>query len=215
VSSQADTIPVSLFPFVCVEVCHKEKDRMKTHHFFTALCVAVALVVSNVNAEKKADKLTSGPQVNQKLAGPFHPLNVTGEKAGEKNCLFCSNGDNPVAMIFAREVTPELTKLIKKIDEATAKNKAADMGSFVVFCSDSDGLEKKLKEMASENKIKDCILSIDNPAGPKGYNVSKDADVTVILYVKRTCKANHTFKKGQLNEKAIDTIVSDVSKIVK
>jgi hypothetical protein len=88
------------------------------------------------------------------------------------------------------------------------------MGSFVVFCSDEDGLEKKLKELAEENKIKECILSIDNPAGPQKYNVSKDADVTVVLYVNRTCKANHAFKKGQLNERAIDQVVSDVSKIL-
>jgi len=188
---------------------------MKKHHIFAALCVAVALVVGNVYAEKKGETIKSGPQAGQKLAGPFHPLNVTGSKAGEKNCLYCSNGDNPVAMIFAREVTPEVAKLIKKIDEATEKNKGADMGSFVVFCSDDSGLEKKLKELASENKIKDTVLSIDNPAGPKGYNVAKDADVTVVLYVKRTAKVNHAFKKGQLNDKAIDKIVSEIPSIIK
>jgi len=194
---------------------HKEKDRMKTHHLFAVLCVAMALVIGNVYAEEKAGKIQSGPQVGQKLAGPFHPLNVTGSKAGEKNCLYCSNGDNPVAMIFAREVTPEVTKLIKKIDEATAKNKGAEMGSFVVFLSDDAGLEKQLKSMSSENNIKETVLAIDNPAGPQGYKVAKDADVTVVLYVKRTAKVNHAFKKGQLNEKAIDKIVSEVPQIVK
>jgi len=187
---------------------------MKTSHILAALCVAVVLVFGNVYAEK-GEKIQSGPQAGQKLAGPFHPLNVTGSKAGEKNCLYCSNGDNPVAMIFAREVTPEVTKLIKKIEHCTTKNKDAEMGSFVVFCSDDSGLEKQLKEMASENNIKNCVLAIDNPAGPKGYNVAKDADVTVVLYVKRTCKVNHAFKKGQLNDKAIDKIVSEIPEIVK
>jgi len=186
---------------------------MKTHHIAAVLCVALALVIGNAYAEK-GQAIKSGPQVGQKLAGPFHPLNINGDKAGEKNCLYCSNGDHPVAMIFAREVTPAVETLIKKIDAATAKNKDAEMGSFVVFLSDDEGLAKQLKSMAEKDKIQKTILSIDNPAGPKGYNVNKDADVTVVLYVNRTAKANHTFKKGQLNDKAIDKIVSDVSKIV-
>lgn len=33
------------------------------------------------------DSLKSGPQPGTQLPGPFHPLNVTGESAGEKACL--------------------------------------------------------------------------------------------------------------------------------
>jgi hypothetical protein len=185
-------------------------DRMKTYTCLAAL--AVAVLVGGLYAEK-GEKLTSGPQVEKKVPGPFYPLNVTGSKAGEKNCLFCSNGDNPVAMIFAREVTPAVKTLIKKIDQCTAKNKDCDMGSFVVFCSDEDGLDKKLKELADEEKLSKIVLSIDSPTGPEKYMVAKDADVTVVLYTKRTVKANYAFKKGQLNDKSIARIVGDVSKI--
>jgi hypothetical protein len=174
--------------------------------------LAVALLSTAVIAADPAIK--SGPQVGEVLAGPFHPLNVTGAKAGEKNCLYCENGNNPVAMIFARENTPAVAKLIKKIDEATAKNKSADMGSFVVFCSDKDGLDKELATMAKDNGIKSTVLAIDNPAGPQKYNVAKEADVTVVLYVEHKVKANFAFKKGELNDKAIDMIVADISKIV-
>ena len=47
-------------------------------------------------------------------------------------------------MIFAREVSDSLTSLVKKIDEATGKNKSNKMGSFVVFVGASEGLDKKL-----------------------------------------------------------------------
>ncbi len=180
-------------------------------HLIAAL--AVALVAGLTYAEKPAT-VKSGPQVDEELAGPFHPLNVTGAAKGKKNCLYCENGNNPVAMIFAREVTPALGTLIKKLDEATIKNKDADMGSFVVFCSNEEGLKDKLEAMAEKEKLSKIVLSIDNPAGPKDYNVSKDADVTVVLYTKRTVKANYAFAKGGLNDKAIDKIVADVSKIV-
>ena len=51
------------------------------------------------------------------------------------------------------------------------------------------------------------MLSIDNPAGPKGYKVSRDADVTVVLYTQHTVKANYAFGKGELKDKDIEKIV--------
>ena len=179
-----------------------------------AFGLAAVMVTGLYAFEEKKAPLKSGPQVSEELAGPFHPLNVNGASAGKKNCLYCANGSNPVAMIFAREATPEVAKLIKKIDEATAKNSDAKMGSFVVFCSDDDTLEKKLETMAKDSGISKCILSIDNPAGPKGYNVSKDADVTVVLYVSHTVKANFAFKKGELKDGDIEKIVSALPTIL-
>ena len=117
-------------------------------------------------------------------------------------------------MIFAREITGPLTSLVKKIDEATAKNSDASMGSFVVFLSDDEGLEKKLKSLAKTEKIKDTVLAVDNPAGPRGYEIAKDADVTVVLYTKRNVKVNHAFKKGGLKEADVDKIVGELSKIL-
>jgi hypothetical protein len=179
-----------------------------------ALALALALFAGVASAEKAA--LKSGPQPGEELAGPFHPLNVTGSAAGKKFCLYCSNGEAPVAMIFARETSPELTSLIKKLDACCAKHTDAKMGSFVVFCSsDKEGLEGKLKTMAKEADLKKVVLAIDNPAGPEGYKVAKAADVTVVLYRDRTAKANFTFKKGELKAKDVDAIIKAVPSILK
>ncbi|MFO0843208.1 MAG: hypothetical protein U0797_12570 [Gemmataceae bacterium] len=179
------------------------------------LAVGLAVVFAATLALAEESAIKSGPQVGEDLAGPFHPLNVTGSKAGEKACLYCSNGSNPVAMIFAKEATPELGKLLKKIDGCVEKNADCKMGSFVVFCSDDDGLEAKAKKLAKDNDLKNVVLSIDNPAGPKGYNVNKDADITVVLYKDRNVKANYTFKKGELTEKGIEKVLEGTSKITK
>jgi len=117
-------------------------------------------------------------------------------------------------MIFAREISDPLTSLVKKIDAATAANSKARMGSFVVFLSDTEGLKGQLKKLATDEHIKKTVLSIDNPAGPPGYEVSKDADITVVLYTKRTVKSNYAFRKGELNAKAIAQIVADIPKIL-
>jgi hypothetical protein len=188
-------------------VFHKENASMKT---YLAAGLSLALLAGAVVA---ANSIKSGPQVGEELAGPFHPLNINGEAAGKKNCLYCENGNNPVIMVFAREPNETVAKLIKKIDETTAKNTGCDMGSFVVFCSADKGLEKELTDLAKKLDLKKCVLAIDNPAGPEKYEVAKDADVTVVLYTKRTVKANHAFKKGELKDKDIDMIISDVSKI--
>jgi len=175
---------------------------------FTAL-VAVVLVLGVAPAAEPK----SGPQVGDKVV-PFHPLNCTGDHAGEKYCLICENGENPVAMIFARQITPELTKLIKRIDQATGKNQKRNMGSFVVLLSDSDSLEKELKELARKEKIQHCILAIDSPEGPEDYNIAPGAEVTVVLYTKLRVKANRTIKKGDLNDKAIEAILADLPRIL-
>ena len=117
-------------------------------------------------------------------------------------------------MIFAREVTDGLTSLVKKIDEATDKNHDCRMGSFVVFCSDEEGLKNKLEKLADKQKLKRTILTIDNPAGPEGYDIAKDADVTVLLYTKQKVKVNHVYKKGELTEREVKRILSELPKIL-
>lgn len=180
----------------------------------TVAFVAVLSLVAVLGVHAQSG-VKSGPQVGEKVPGPFHPLNINGEAAGKKNCLYCSNGANPVAVVFARELTPEVSALIKKLDEATAKNGSCSMGSYAVFMSDSEKLPDQLKNLADTAKLTKLILSIDNPAGPKAYEISKDAAVTVLLYKEVTVAANHSFKTGELNEKAISKVVSDVSKITK
>lgn len=183
---------------------------MKFHRILSVACLCALAAGLAVAAES----LKSGPQVGEDVPGPFHPLNINGEDAGKKACLYCKNGNNPVAMVFAREVTPAVTSLIEKIDAATGKNTTCHMGSFVVFLSDDQGLEKQLKELAEKQSLKHTVLSLDNPAGPQNYNVSKDADVTVVLYTGRKVKANYAFKKGELKKGDVEKVVSDVTKIV-
>jgi len=117
-------------------------------------------------------------------------------------------------MIFAREVSGPLTSLVKKLDEATAKNRDAMMGSFVVFCNDDDGLEKKLQQLAEKEKFKEIILAIDSASGPTKYKIAKEADVTVVLYNEHKVEANFVFKKGELNDKKVEEIMKALPKIL-
>jgi hypothetical protein len=176
-----------------------------------AVAAAVALAFAGVVS---AQSVTSGPQAGQKVPGPFALLHVTGPDAGDKVCLYCKNGANPVAMIFAREVSPALVSLLKKIDAATAAHQDCRMGSFVTFLSDSPDLPATLRQVAEREHIQTTILCTYAPAGPASYKIAPDADVTVILYTHRTVKANYAFRAGELSEPAVDAIVADVAKIL-
>src|SRR5262249_27140719 len=116
-------------------------------------------------------------------------------------------------MVFAKETSPGLTSLVKKLDKATAANSSCSAGSFIVFLSDDKDLEEKLKTLAEKESLKNTVLTIDNPAGPKGMKISKDADVTVVVYLKKEAKANFAFKKGELNSAKIDQIIAEFDKV--
>jgi isopentenyl diphosphate isomerase/L-lactate dehydrogenase-like FMN-dependent dehydrogenase len=111
-------------------------------------------------------------------------------------------------MIFARDVTGPLTSLVKQIDKINGSNPG--MGSFVVFCNDDEKLADNLTDLAKKQGLKKTVLTIDNPTGPQAYKIAKDADVTVVLYNKRNVKANFAFRKGELNDAAVEKIVSAV-----
>jgi hypothetical protein len=179
---------------------------------FVSLFVLFSLFAVRYSAA--AEPLKSGPQVGKEIESIFEPLNVTGPFAGNPHCLVCENGANPVAMVFAREPSPLLAKLLAKLDAATVEHKKHEMGSFAVFLSEKEGLAEQLKETAKKHALKEIVLAIDPPAGPAGFNVSAEGEVTVVLYNRYEVKANHAFRKGDLTDAAIQKILADVPKII-
>ena len=172
------------------------------------------MVVLWANGVALAGSVKSGPQVGEKVPGPFPPLNVTGPDAGKKSCQYCKNGARPVAVIFARQFTPAVAQLVKKIDAATAANKERSLGSYVVVCSDAAGLDQQLQGIARQMQIQNTVLTIYKPGGPERYGLSPEADVTVLLYHHLTVKANHAFKADELNGAATDAILAYLTKML-
>jgi hypothetical protein len=118
-------------------------------------------------------------------------------------------------MIFAREISDDLTSLVKKIDAATSKNSKARMGSFVVVCNDDEKTEDQLKALAKKEGLKKTILSmVEKKSGPNGYKLDPKADITVVLYTKHKTKAQFAYAKGEMKSKDIDAIMESLPKIL-
>ena len=112
-----------------------------------------------------------------------------------------------MAAVFARGTSDSLASLVKKIDETKGIN------SFVIMLSDEEKIGDEAKAFAEKAGVKKTVFAIDNVAGPKGYNLAKDAEITVLLYNKGKVEANHTFRKADFNPAAVEAIVKDLVKI--
>jgi hypothetical protein len=106
--------------------------------------------------------------------------------------------------------------LVKQVDEKVGAKKDKKMASFVVVLSEDPAAnEAKLKELAKKEGIKNVPLTtFGNADGPENYKVSKDAEVTVLLWVGLTVKANHAFAPGKLNKDGIKAVLDDTAKIL-
>jgi hypothetical protein len=173
--------------------------------------VLVLLVADSASAQMP---LRSGPQPKDEILTAFRPLNINGEFANEQHCLVCENGLNPCVMIFARDLSDSLVKLVARLEAATETHRKQTLGAFVVFLKDGEAFRKSLEGVVKTHKLKNTILSIEEPAQVDDYKIAKDADVTVVLYTNSVVQVNHAFKRGELSDRSIDAILADLPKIL-
>ena len=118
--------------------------------------------------------------------------------------------------MFAREITDDLTSLVKQIDKKVGANTDKKMAGFVVLLTDDpDAVEPRLKELAEKEKIEKTPLTVyDGVAGPADYKIAEKADVTVMMWVGGQVKVNRVFEKGKLDKAAIEKIMKDTAAIL-
>jgi hypothetical protein len=185
---------------------------------FSLFLLAVSFLLCG-SAVVAGGGLKSGPQVGRDLpAGPFNPLNVTNAEmpryAGTRNDYAEQHGRNPVVLVFARKLSNPLTTLARRLGREVAGNRPARLRAVVVVLSDEEGLEEKLEVLAREEGIRNVSVAVMEPGGPKHYELSPAAEVTVVLYRGSTVVVNHAFRQGQFDEKAIGAILRDLPRIV-
>ena len=173
--------------------------------------LAVAIAVVAMTSMSFADGLPVGSDV-----AAFYVKDVTGPAAGTKLCYRCRYGDRPVVSIFAREVNGEVTSLIHDIDGVVGKNQDKDMKAFVVLLSDEpEAKEGDLKKVASDAKVSNTPLTtFDNNVGPPAYKITKDAQITVMMWVDGKLKVNEAYKPGELTQDKIAGLVGKTSSIL-
>jgi hypothetical protein len=80
--------------------------------------------------------------------------------------------------------------------------------AYVILPTDEDMAEAKAK------KLERVVLAVGNPQGPSKYEITKEADVTVVKHEPKTVKSNFAFAKGKLTDKEADTVAAAVKDIL-
>jgi hypothetical protein len=112
-----------------------------------------------------------------------------------------------------------LTSLVKKIDQRmdVAGKTPRAPGAFVIFDSNAEGLDGRLRGMAEKEALKRVNLCIGDV--PEDYEVAREADVTVVIYNvnrrgQQRVTANFALRKGELDEAKAEAIVRALSAVL-
>jgi hypothetical protein len=188
-------------------------------------------------AEKKPrEPLKSKYKIGERLAPHLYEYRVTGPSAGKQASLTFTYFYQPVVVIYCRDLNESVIRLLKKIDQETGKYRTQPLppypkrlASYLVLVCDSQDREKDVKALAEREKIEHTTLAM-MVAGEtaladeakRGSSMRREllsklgeAETTVVLTEPRAIvKAAYPYRKGELNDKEIERILSDLAKIL-
>lgn len=115
--------------------------------------------------------------------------------------------------VFARKTSEPLTSLVKQIDKKIGENDKLK-GFVVVLTQKGEETADSLRTLAKDAGIRNVPLTIHQDAAElPDYELAKDADVTVTMWSDGKVKSSRGFK-GALTDRDVDTIVSDIPKLL-
>jgi hypothetical protein len=155
----------------------------------------------------------SGTPVGQR-PGPYSFLVATGPQRGQSFCYICDTAERPAAVVFTRRLSEPLGKLLLKFDESAAQPKDALRSWMTVLGEKTIGLDD-LAKWSKELGLKNVPVGIfDDRDGPPSYQLSADAEVTVLLFVNKKVVANFAFRAGEMNDAAVAKVVEALPKLM-
>jgi hypothetical protein len=177
-----------------------------------AACLSLALLSAVARAD---DPCVSG-LANGQRPGPYTFIVSTGKERGQLTCYICETAENPAILIFARTASKELGQLVAALDREVADPKNAPLRGWVTFLSaDQPKMDPTVVEWGQTHAIKVMPLGVFEDAdGPPSYRLAKDADATIMLFVKQKVVANFAFRAGELTDKARAEVLKAVPKIL-
>ena len=171
-----------------------------------ALLVSLSACLLVCSSLQAAEPCTSGVPVGQR-PGPYSFLVATGPQRGQQTCFICETADKPAALVFARRLSEPLGKLLLKCDAAVAAGPKDAMKSWMTVLGEKTVSLDDLAKWSKEVGLKNVPVGVfDDPEGPPSYRLNKDAEVTVLLFVKRKVVANFAFRAGELDDAAVDKV---------
>jgi hypothetical protein len=173
---------------------------------------AILLVAVAASAQ---NPISSGPKIGAR-PGPYTFWISTGASRGQETCFICETADKPAVIVFARSPSDRLGKLAGKLDQAVAQHKAADLRSWITFVGkDHQKVDSQLVEWSKQHGLKSLpVGSFEEADGPPTYRVARDADVTVVLFVKSKVQATFGYRADELTDDAVTRVLDAAARLV-
>src|SRR5262249_11634817 len=135
---------------------------------------------------------------------------------GQQHCFICESGDRPLVIVFARQLSDPLGKLVGKLDKTLTEYKEAELRAWATFLADDQvSLDPKVVAWSKKHATGTVPLGVfEDPVGPPSYLLAKEADVTVLLSVNQKVAANFAYRPGELDDTAIEAILKSLRKMV-
>jgi len=180
------------------------------------LLVPSSLVVLMIAVASAGEPCKSGLQPKQR-PGPYSALVAVGPQRGQQHCYICEAADKPIMIVFARNLSDPLGKLVHKMDKLLAEHKAAEFQGWVTFLHDDTAVfDPQVVQWGKQHATGSVPMAIfEDTVGPPTYLLNHEADVTVLLSVKQQVVANFAYRKGELNDAAIEQIMKSAPAILK
>jgi hypothetical protein len=162
-----------------------------------------------------ADGCVSGLKPGER-PGPYSFVLATGTNRGQACCFICETAERPAVLVFARTLDDGLAKLTQGLDKALATHKTAELRSWVTLLSDDQtAADPEVVKWGRKAGIRDVPLGVfEDAGGPPSYKLSRDADVTVLLFVKAKVVANFAFRAGELTPAKADEVLKALPQVV-
>jgi hypothetical protein len=181
-----------------------------------AIPALLAIVLVSTAIPMRADQpCASGLRPGQR-PGPYSFVLSTGPNRGKSHCYICETADRPAAVVFARSLSEQLGRLAHKFDKAIDEHKKADLRAWVTLLHDDQtGLDPKVVQWSSAHALRQLPVGVfEDLNGPPSYRLSRDADVTVLLFVRQKVVSNFAFRAGELTEAKADEVMKALPQIL-
>ena len=177
---------------------------------------ALVLGLSLTPALVRAEDPKSGPQVGEKIES-FEIEFATGDDAGKKLDPLKSLKDKPVLIIFEGQMTRPGFGLLKVLDKYGRLRQPDGLAVLIVRLSDDREAAAKHARLLYDSDSLDIKspagVAPEGKAGPMNYNLSDEAEMTVLL-VDKERKVVHNLSRRAPERQDFDEVRKAIDKLI-
>ena len=168
--------------------------RLLTHTLAITLFVGMMGSVLAIGL-KKGD--TAGIFYVTKIAGAEND----GVAKGQELCYRCRYGSSPIVMVFTRNGSSNVQKLVQQLDQTVHQNADLRMKGIVTFIGSDVAVVKESANIFAEQtttKHVPIVVAKDTESGPENYKLD-DSEVTIVVANDSQIVATYRFQAAKLN----------------